>query len=186
MAAIKSRIDTRSDDSAANAASLQRAGRRPAREGRQDRARRRRQVARAPRCARQAAAARARRPPARSRHAVPRARAARRATACTTARRRRPGMITGIGRVAGQRMRDRRQRRDGEGRHLLPDDGQEAPARAGDRAAEPPAVHLPGRLRRRLPAAARTRSSPTATTSAASSSTRPTCQRAGHRRRSPS
>ena len=31
-------------------------------------------------------------------------------------------------------MRDRRQRRDGQGRHLLPDDGEEAPARAGDRA----------------------------------------------------
>jgi hypothetical protein len=31
-------------------------------------------------------------------------------------------------------MRDRRQRRDRQGRHLLPDDGEEAPARAGDRA----------------------------------------------------
>jgi hypothetical protein len=30
-------------------------------------------------------------------------------------------------------VHDRRQRRDGEGRHLLPADGQEAPARAGDR-----------------------------------------------------
>ena len=44
------------------------------------------------------------------------------------------GIITGIGRVAGQRMRDRLQRRDGQGRHVLPDDGEEAPARAGDRA----------------------------------------------------
>ncbi len=34
----------------------------------------------------------------------------------------------------GPRMRDRRQRRHGEGRHLFPDDGEEAPARAGDRA----------------------------------------------------
>src|SRR2546430_8621575 len=34
----------------------------------------------------------------------------------------------------------RRQRRDHQGRHLLPDDGEEAPARAGDRRAEPPAV----------------------------------------------
>ena len=33
----------------------------------------------------------------------------------------------------GRRMHGRRQRRDGEGRHLLPDDGEEAPARAGDR-----------------------------------------------------
>ena len=53
----------------------------------------------------------------------------------------------------GPRVRGRRQRRDREGRHLLPADGEEAPARAGDRRAEPPAVHLPGRLRRRLPAA---------------------------------
>ena len=43
------------------------------------------------------------------------------------------GIITGIGRVQGARMRDRRQRRDGQGRHLLPDDGEEASARAGDR-----------------------------------------------------
>ena len=49
-------------------------------------------------------------------------------------------------------LHDRLQRRHGEGRHLLPDDGEEAPARAGDRAAEPPALHLPGRLRRRQPA----------------------------------
>ena len=53
----------------------------------------------------------------------------------------------------GPRVRGRRQRRDREGRHLLPADGEEAPARAGDRRAEPPAVHLPGRLGRRLPAA---------------------------------
>ena len=49
-------------------------------------------------------------------------------------------------------MRDRRQRRDGQGRHLLPADGEEAPAGAGGRAAEPPAVRLPGRLRRGVPA----------------------------------
>ena len=57
---------------------------------------------------------------------------------------------------AGPRPRggDHRQRRDGQGRHLLPDDGQEASARPGDRAPEPTAVHLPGGLRRRLPAAA--------------------------------
>ena len=52
----------------------------------------------------------------------------------------------------GARVRDRLQRRDGEGRHLLPDDGEEAPARAGDRAREQPAVHLPRRFRRREPA----------------------------------
>ena len=64
------------------------------------------------------------------------------------------GIITGIGRVERHRVRDRRERRDGQGRLLLPDDGEEAPARAGDRAREPPAVHLPRRLGRRVPAAA--------------------------------
>ena len=64
------------------------------------------------------------------------------------------GIVTGVGRVRGPRVRDRRQRRDGQGRHLLPDDGQEAPARAGGRAAQPAAVHLPRGLRRRVPAAA--------------------------------
>ena len=61
------------------------------------------------------------------------------------------GIVTCIGRIAGRRMRDRRQRRHGQGRHLLSDYGQKASARAGDRAAEPPAVHLSGRLRRGLP-----------------------------------
>ena len=50
------------------------------------------------------------------------------------------------------RMRDRLQRRDGQGRHLLPDDREEARPRAGDRAREPAAVHLSRRLRRREPA----------------------------------
>ena len=50
------------------------------------------------------------------------------------------------------RMHDRGQRRDGQRRYLLPDYGQEAPARSGDRGPEPAAVHLSGRLRRRLPA----------------------------------
>ncbi len=42
-----------------------------------------------------------------------------------------------------------------------------------------PALHLPGRFGRRQPAATRTRCSPTATTSAASSTTRPTCSAQG-------
>ena len=50
------------------------------------------------------------------------------------------------------RVRDRLQRRDGQGRHLLSDDGEEASARAGHRAREQPALHLPGRFRRRQPA----------------------------------
>jgi 3-methylcrotonyl-CoA carboxylase beta subunit len=43
------------------------------------------------------------------------------------------GIITGIGRVCRRRMRDRLQRRHRQGRHLLPADRQEAPARAGGR-----------------------------------------------------
>ncbi len=50
------------------------------------------------------------------------------------------------------RVRDRRQRRDRQGRHLLPADGQEAPARPDDRGREPAALPLPRRLRRRVPA----------------------------------
>ena len=55
------------------------------------------------------------------------------------------GMIAGIGRVSGRQVMIVVQRRDGEGRHLLSDDGQEAPARAGDRRGQPAAVHLSGR-----------------------------------------
>ncbi len=62
------------------------------------------------------------------------------------------GVIAGIGRVAGVECLI--VANDGQGRHLLPDHGQEAPARAGGRRAEPAAVRLPGRLRRRVPAAA--------------------------------
>ena len=72
---------------------------------------------------------------------------------CTTARCRAPGIIAGIGRVSGRAGDDRLQRRDGERRHLLSADGQEAFARAGNRRAEPPAVRLSGRQRRRQPAA---------------------------------
>ena len=46
----------------------------------------------------------------------------------------------------GPRMRGRGQRRHGQGRHLLPDDGEEASAGAGGGAAEPAALHLPGRF----------------------------------------
>ena len=116
-------------------------------------ARRRREGARAAHVAREAAAARARRPAARQGRAVPRALAAGRAR---HVRRRRAGRgDRHRRRPRGRaRVRDRRQRRDRQGRHLLPDDGQEAPARAGGRAAQPAAVHLPRRLRRRVPAAA--------------------------------
>ena len=79
-------------------------------------------------------------------------------------------------------LRDRRERRHREGGHVLPGHGEEARARPGDRDAEPPALRLPRRFRRRLPARCRPRSSPTATTSAASSSTRRACRRRASRR----
>ncbi len=109
-------------------------------------------VAPAPHRARQAAAAAAGRAPARHRLAVPGDRPAGRV---------RPLRRRGAGRRPdhrrwprrGPRDPDHRQRRHREGRGLLPDHGEEAPARPGDRAAEPPAVRLSGRLRRREPAA---------------------------------
>ena len=112
---------------------------------------RRREGPRPPRRARQAAAARAGRPPARPRQPLPRARPARRRGPL---RRRRAGRRDHRrGRPGrGPRGRRRRQRRDRQRRHLLPDDGEEAPAGAGGGAAEPAALPLPGRLGRRLPA----------------------------------
>ena len=62
------------------------------------------------------------------------------------------GIITGIGRMLGQDCMVVVQRRHGERRHLLPDDGEKAPARAGNRGAEQPALHLPGGFGRRQPA----------------------------------
>ncbi len=63
------------------------------------------------------------------------------------------GMIAGIGRVSGRETMIVANDADGEGRRLFPDDGEEASARAGDRAAEPAALRLSGRQRRRQPAA---------------------------------
>ena len=50
-------------------------------------------------------------------------------------------------------MRHRLQRRHGQGRHLLSDDGEEASPRPGSGDGEPAALHLSGRFRRRQPAA---------------------------------
>ena len=102
---------------------------------------------------RQAAAARARRPTARRRQPVPGDRAAGRRG---PVRRRLPRRRTHRRHRHGARPARARhlQRRHRQGRHLLPDHGEEAPAGPGDRAREPPAVHLPGRLRRGLPAQA--------------------------------
>ena len=114
---------------------------------------RRDERARASPRARQAARPRAHRPAARPRHRVARALAARglRPLRRRGARRR---DRDGHRHRARPRVRDRRQRRDRQGRHVLPADGQEAPAGTGDRAREPPALHLPGGLGRGVPAAA--------------------------------
>ena len=72
------------------------------------------------------------------------------------------------------RVHDRRQRRDGQGRHLLPDHGQEAPARAGDRAGRTACRASTWSTPAARSCRCRTRCSPTASTSAASSTTRPT------------
>ena len=82
----------------------------------------------------------------------------------------------------GARVRDRVQRRHHQGRHLLSGDREEAPARAGDRAREPAALHLSGRFRRREPAAMAGGVSRTASTSAASSTTRRRSPRSAFRR----
>ena len=63
------------------------------------------------------------------------------------------GIVTGIGIVEGRQCVDRRERRNREGRLVLPADREEAPPRAGGRPPEPPAVPLPRRLGRRLPPA---------------------------------
>ena len=127
------------------------ARRRPAREGRRDRAGRRRGPRAQARRARQAPAARAHARAARSRLAVPRVLAARGVR--HVRRQHRGGRHHHRHRPHRRaRMRDRLQRRDGQGRHVLSDDGEEAPARAGHRARKPSAVHLPGRFRRRQPA----------------------------------
>ena len=63
------------------------------------------------------------------------------------------GLIAGIGRIAGPRGDDRRQRSDHQGRRLLSDDGEEASARAGDRARKRAALRLSRRFRRRQSAA---------------------------------
>jgi hypothetical protein len=71
-------------------------------------------------------------------------------------------------------LHDRLQRRHGEGRHLLPADREEAPARAGEWRSRTACPASTWWTRAAPTCRTRTRSSPTATTSAASSSTRPT------------
>ena len=79
----------------------------------------------------------------------------------------------------GRRLHGGRQRRHREGRHLLPDDGEEAPARAGDRASRTTCRASTWSIPAARSCRSRTRCFPTATTSAASSTTRPTCRAKG-------
>ena len=64
------------------------------------------------------------------------------------------GIVTGIGRVSGREVIIVANDATVKGGTYYPDHGQEAPARAADRARQSPAVRLPRRLGRRVPAAA--------------------------------
>ena len=97
----------------------------------------------------QDAGARARRSPDRSRHRLSRTVAAGGLRSLWRGRafgEHRHGRGTDL----GARMRDRRQRRHHQGRHLLSDDGEEAFAGAGCRPAEQSSLRLYGRFRRRV------------------------------------
>ena len=63
------------------------------------------------------------------------------------------GLVTGIGLIHGREAMIIANDPTIKGGAYYPDDGQEAPARAGDRGREPSALRLSGRLRRRQPAA---------------------------------
>ena len=73
-------------------------------------------------------------------------------------------------------LRDRRQRRHGQGRHLLPHHRQEAPAGPGGRRPTTGCRASTWWTRAAPSCPTRTRCSPTATISGASSTTRPTCR----------
>ncbi len=156
MPVLRSRLDP---DAAGDARQPRRDGgprrRPPARQDdrRRTRRRRRRPLDRAPSRARQAAGPRTDRPAPRPGLRLPRAEPARRHRPLRRRGARAPGIVTGHRPDRGHDLRRRRQRRDRQGRHLLPDDRQEAPPRPGDRPREPAAVRLPRRLRRRVPAA---------------------------------
>ena len=73
---------------------------------------------------------------------------------CTTTRRPRAGLVTGIGRVSGREVLIVANDATVKGGTYYPDHREEARARAADRAREPAAVRLPRRFGRRVPAAA--------------------------------
>ncbi len=89
------------------------------------------------------------------------------------------GMITGIGRVAGRECMIVAQRRHRQGRHLLSDDGEEAPAGAGDRRARTSCPASTWSIPAARSCRCRTRCFPTASISAASSTTRRSMSAAG-------
>ena len=153
MPKIKTSISTSSDEFKANAAAMQALVADLGRQARRGRGGRAREAARASRGARQAAAARPRAAADRSGLAVPGAVAAGGARHVREGHPRCRHHHRG-GPHLGARVRDRVQRRHHQGRHLFPDDGEEAPARAGDRAREPAAVHLPCELGGSQPAGA--------------------------------
>ena len=153
MPKINSSISVSSDEFKANAAAMRALVADLGRQARRGGGRRARAAAGAPHRAGQAAAARPRAAADRSGLAVPGAVAAGGARPVHQGHPRRRHHHRRGPRL-GPRVRDRVQRRHHQGRHLFPDDGEEAPARPGDRAREPAAVHLPGGLRRRQPAAA--------------------------------
>ena len=152
MPVIETRLDTRDATFREQSRRARGAGRGPQGQGRGDRARRRRRSAGAAYRPRQAVAARAR--PRCCSTPVRRFSSCRssRRTACTTTTSPPPASSPGLGRVAGRECVVDLQRRDRQGRHVLPDDGEEASARAGHRAREQSAVHLSGRFGRREPA----------------------------------
>ena len=96
---------------------------------------------------------RSRRPAARPGLAVPRDRRSSPGTSSTTTGCRAAASWPVSAASAGLECVVVAQRRDRQGRHLLPDHGQEAPASAGGGAREQAAVRLPGRFGRCVPAA---------------------------------
>ena len=92
------------------------------------------------------------------------------------------GIITGIGTVEGRQAVIVANDATVKGGTYFPMTVKKHLRAQESRAREPPALRLPGRLGRRVPAAAGGRSSPIASISAASSTTRRACRRSAPRR----
>ncbi len=136
---------------------------------------RRREGARAPARAGQADGARAGRGALRPGGALARARAVGGARGCTLEWGGAPGagVVAGLGRIHGRDVHRGRRRRHREGRRQVPARHQEGAAGAGDRAREPAADRSTWSTRPASSCRCRTRSSPTASTTAGSSTTTP-------------